>query len=106
MRNLPIAQPHFPPHTQEARNTDARRVTDGSGTERKLPHLKGHTLTNFGKGVDIHNAAEQSLPEDDEENQPNIGNETEERLEREEQQIDHLQQRGDVDVVNAQEWSR
>jgi hypothetical protein len=103
---LPPAQPHLDSHAEEPRYTDSARVTHTRGAETKLSVLAGHVVRNLRKRTDINKPAEQALPENNDTDNVVAGDEVEHGVEGKQSEVRDLQQRGEVEVVNADKGCR
>lgn len=63
--DLPIAQANLHGHAQKASNADAAAVADRRSSQAEFAVLCGHVLHNLSKRIDIHGAAQEAFPEDD-----------------------------------------
>ncbi len=71
MLNLPVAQPHFHGHAQEASNANAGAIADRRSAKAELSLGGWYSLHNLGERVHVDSTAEQAFPKDDDENDVN-----------------------------------
>ena len=72
MPNLPPTQPNLNTHTQKASHTNPSRVTDTRSTQRELPLPSWNRVQDLGKSIYIDQSSQQTLPEDDSKNDPDV----------------------------------
>lgn len=106
MAHLPTTKENFPRHTQEARYTNSRGIAHGRSAQREFPILLGDSVGDLCKGIHVNQAAQQSFPEDDQEDDIDIGDETKHGVEGQEDEIRDLEERGDIEMVDAEERGR
>ena len=96
MSHLPVAKPDLPSHTKEPGNTDTTRITNSSSAQRELTIFLGDTISNLSEGVDVHHSTQETLPENDDEDNPHAGNEIKQGVESQQCEIGYLEERGNV----------
>lgn len=101
MADLPTAKPNLHGHAEEAGDADSGAVADASGAEAELAVGRGHLLHDVGESVDVDGAAEQALPENDEEDDVDVRQEVEEGVQGQEHSIANLQERRQVELTHA-----
>ena len=94
MPNLPSTKPNLNTHAQKASQTYPSRITNARGTQRKLPLPSRNGVQDLRKSIDIHQSAQQTLPEDDNEDDPNVGQEIEQSMSDEQEEIGNLKEGG------------
>lgn len=103
MIHLPPTQPHLNRHTNKPRNTDPRTIAHTRCPETKLPILLGHIIRNLGKRANVDQAAQQALPENHNAHDVVRGDEVEERVQCQQREVEDLQERREVQRVDADE---
>ena len=93
MPNLPIAKPYLEHHTYKSCNTYTTRIANSRRRQRELTILWGDFFGDFGKGVDVYQTTEQAFPENDGEDNVDTRDEVEQRMQRQNRQVDYLQER-------------
>ncbi|KZL75238.1 hypothetical protein CT0861_11293 [Colletotrichum tofieldiae] len=106
LRHLPVAQLHLHDDAQEPGDADAAAVADARRAEAELPVLARHLLHDLRKRVDVDRAAQQPLPEDDDEHHVHRRDEVEHGVRRQQPEVAHLKQRRQVQPVDADERRR
>lgn len=91
MINLVITKPDFNRHAHEAGNADPRTITHARGAHTELPVFMRDRFEDAGERMYIHAAAQQTLPEDNEEDDVDVGYEVEERVQGQEHEVPDLQ---------------
>ncbi|MCJ1388474.1 hypothetical protein MMC18_001321 [Xylographa bjoerkii] len=104
--DLPRTQCDLDPHAHPPGDTHAGTITHTRGTQTELPALGVLAGQDLGEGVHVDQAAEQALPEDEGEDPPDAGQEGEQALQDEQEQIEALEEGGRVQAVDAHEGGR
>jgi hypothetical protein len=92
MINLPRTQPYLEGHTDESCSTNPSTVADATGAQGELAVLFGHVVGNLGEGANIDQASQETLPEDDYAHHVEVGDEIEESVQGQDDEVDDLQQ--------------
>lgn len=106
MPYLPVAQPCLDPKPDHTGHHYASAVTYGRRAQRKFSLLLRHSVPNLSEGVDIDEAAQETFPEDDGENDIDRGKEEIKRVEDEDYEIEALEEGWRVEVVDSKERER
>lgn len=101
--DLPVAEPNLHGHAEEPGGADAGAVADAGGAEAELAVGRVHLLHDAGEGVDVDGAAQQALPEDDDEDEVDAREEVvhQEGVERQQRDVADLQERRQVQPPHA-----
>ena len=88
--DLPRAQGRLHRQAEETREADSRSVADAGRAEGEFSIGRVDVIGDLGEGVDVDESAQQALPEDEDEDEPDV-QKGEEGLHDEEDQIQELQ---------------
>ena len=106
MPNLPPTKPNLNPHTQKASHTYPSGITNARSAQGKLPLPARNSVQDLSKSINIHQTPQQSLPEDNRENDPDVRQEIKQRMSDEQEEISDLQKGGEVKIVDTEERRR
>lgn len=104
--DLPVTNPDLQGHAQKAGGADPRTIAHAGSAEAKLAIARRHALLDFGEGVHVDQAAEQTLPKDDGEDEPHVGQKGEESVGGQQDEVEALEQGRRVQGVDAEQGQR
>ena len=106
MLHLPATQSLLHADTNKPSQADSRRIAHGRCSQAELAVFLGHFLANGGESTDVHQAAKQTFPEHDGENEPDSRDEWVHGVRGEANKIEDLQDRRCVQRADADEGQR
>lgn len=103
MLHLPPTKRPLHPNTNKPSQTNPRGIAHSRRPQTELAVLFGHFLADSGERADVHQAAQQTFPEDYGEDEPDARDERVHCVGREGDEVEDLQDRGRVERSHADE---